>query len=116
MSHNYPEMRGEMRKTLGRMVRHMPEVMKSVGTLHDATYGEGALSGKQKELIALGIGITTRCQDCIAFHTHEALAHGATFEEVIECIGVAIQMGGGPAVMYGAHALEALEQFTQINH
>jgi AhpD family alkylhydroperoxidase len=105
-----------MRKTLGRMVRHMPEVMKSVGTLHDATYGDGALSCKQKELIALSIGITTRCQDCIAFHTHEALTHGATFEEVIECIGVAIQMGGGPAVMYGAHALEALEQFTQINH
>ena len=113
MSHNYPEMRNEMRKTLGRMVRHMPEVMKSVGALHDAAYGDGALTTKHKELIALGIGISTRCQDCIAFHTHEALAHGATFEEILECIGVAIQMGGGPAVMYAAHALEALEQFSE---
>ncbi|MEO6908704.1 MAG: carboxymuconolactone decarboxylase family protein [Abditibacteriaceae bacterium] len=113
MSKNYPQIRGDMRKTLGRMVRHLPEVMKSVGTLHDAAYSDGAMTTKQKELIALGIGICTRCEDCIAFHTYEALAHGATFEEIIECIGVAIQMGGGPAVMYAAHALEALEQFTE---
>lgn len=112
MSQNYPEIRGEMRKTLGRMVRYLPEVMQSVGSLHDAAYKDGAISTKQKELIALGISISTRCQDCIAFHTHEALAHGASFEEIIECIGVAVQMGGGPAVMYAAHALEALEQFA----
>ena len=59
----------------------------------------------------MGIGITSRCDGCIAFHTHEARAHGATREEINETIGVAISMGGGPALMYAAHALEALDQF-----
>ena len=79
--------------------------------MHGAAYKNGAIEAKNKELIALGISISVRCEDCITFHTHEALAHSATSEEIIECINVVIQMGGGPSVMYGAHALEALEQF-----
>ena len=107
----YPEMRRELQGAMGRLSRKLPDVMKSMGALHDASYGEGALTTKHKELIALGIGIGAHCDGCIAFHTREALAHGATEPEVLETIAVAIQMGGGPAVVYGAHALEALEQF-----
>ena len=40
-----------------------------------------------------------------------ALDHGATREEVIETLGMAIYMGAGPSVMYATHALEAYEQF-----
>ncbi|NCD20422.1 MAG: carboxymuconolactone decarboxylase family protein, partial [Actinobacteria bacterium] len=49
---------------------------------------------------------------CIACHVKDALAAGATRDEVIETIGVAILMGGGPSVVYGAEAREALEQFS----
>lgn len=72
----------------------------------------GALNENQKELTALGIGIASRCDGYIAFHTHEALAQGASAEKITETIGVAISMGGGPALMYAAHAMEALKQFT----
>jgi len=60
---------------------------------------------------ALGIGIAARCDGCIAYHVHDALRAGATRKEIVETIGVAIMMGGGPATMYGAQAFEALEQF-----
>jgi hypothetical protein len=40
-----------------------------------------------------------------------ALDAGATREEILESIGVAILMGGGPAAVYGSEALEALEEF-----
>jgi AhpD family alkylhydroperoxidase len=66
---------------------------------------------KIKELIALGIGIAVRCDGCIAYHVHDALRAGATHQEIVETIGVAVLMGGGPAAMYGSEALEALEQF-----
>ncbi len=69
------------------------------------------MSGKHKELMALGVGIASRCDGCIAFHTHEALAHGATPEEITETIRIAISMGGWPALVYAAHALEAQERF-----
>ena len=43
---------------------------------------------------------------------HDAVAAGATRQELLETIGVAIIMGGGPASMYAAHALDAIEQFA----
>ena len=74
--------------------------------------GDGALSVKQKELIALSIGIVKQCTDCIGFHVQAAMKAGATRSEIAETISVAIMMGGGPAYMYGARALEAYDQFA----
>jgi alkylhydroperoxidase/carboxymuconolactone decarboxylase family protein YurZ len=61
----------------------------------------------------LGIGIAAECEGCIAYHMHDALKAGATRQEVLEVIGVAILMGGGPAMIYGCEALAALDQFEQ---
>ena len=111
MNTNYPEYRKQLQGLIGQLRGKIPGTMKGFGLLHQESMKAGALSEKQKELLALGIGIAVRCDGCIAFHTHEALAHGATSEEIAETIGVAISMGGGPALMYAAHALEALAQF-----
>ena len=72
---------------------------------------DGALSAKTKELMALAVGVAVRCEGCIAYHVHDAVAAGATRQELLETIGVALMMGGGPAAMYAAHALDAIEQF-----
>jgi AhpD family alkylhydroperoxidase len=45
-----------------------PEVMKGFSTLAHAALGGTALDSKTKELIALGISVAIRCDDCIAFH------------------------------------------------
>ena len=79
--------------------------------MHKAAMGEGALGVKEKELIALGIGIARQCADCIGFHVRAAMKAGATKEEIAETVSVSIMMGGGPAYMYGARALEAFDQF-----
>ncbi len=92
----------------------IPATMEGFGALHKASITEGSLSSKIKELIALGIAITVRCDGCIAFHIHDALEAGATTSEITETIGVAILMGGGPSVVYGCEALEALNQFTAL--
>lgn len=72
---------------------------------------DGALSAKFKEIIALAIAITVRCDGSIACHVHDALASGATRPEIAEAIGVAVLMGGGPSTIHGSEALVALEQF-----
>jgi AhpD family alkylhydroperoxidase len=69
------------------------------------------LTEKTKELIALGISVAIRCNDCIAFHAKAALKQGASREEVMEALGMAVYMGAGPSVMYATHALDAFEQF-----
>jgi AhpD family alkylhydroperoxidase len=63
-------------------------------------------------LIALAIGVATRCDDCIAFHAKAAAEQGATREEILETLGMAIYIGAGPSVMYAAHAVEAYGQFA----
>ncbi|SIO11296.1 alkylhydroperoxidase AhpD family core domain-containing protein [Rhodovulum sp. ES.010] len=78
--------------------------------LHRATLDPGALDTRQKELMALAIGISKQCVDCIGFHTKAAMEAGATRAEIEETVSVCIMMGGGPALMYGTKALEAFDQ------
>lgn len=88
-----------------------PDLMAGFGSLHKSATADGVLPQATKELIALAVSITSHCDGCIAFHTHDAIQAGATREEIVETIGVAVLMGGGPAVVYGSDALDALEQF-----
>ena len=90
-----------------------PDVAKAFSALGGTATVAGSLSPKIKELIALAIGISGRCDGCIGFHTSAAIRHGATREEILETIGVAIYMGGGPSYVYGAQALEAFDQLAQ---
>ena len=99
---------GEIRNLRGEA----PEVMKAFSFLAQSALAQGALDGKTKELIATGISVAIRCDDCIAFHVKAAVQHGATREEVLETLGVAIYMGAGPAAMYASHALGAFAQFA----
>ncbi|MBN2906148.1 MAG: carboxymuconolactone decarboxylase family protein [Rhodobacteraceae bacterium] len=78
--------------------------------LHGAALAEGALTTRQKELMALAIGISKQCVDCIGFHTQSAMEAGATRDEIAETVSVCVMMGGGPALMYGTKALEAYDQ------
>ncbi len=89
-----------------------PETGKGFSALHDAAVAPGALGTREKELIALGIGIANRCIDCMGFHIKAAVRAGASREEIAETVSVAIMMGGGPSFMYGAKALEAYDQLT----
>ena len=111
MDKRYLEHYEHIRTLMGDLGREIPGPMGGFGRLHKAAVTDGVLSTEVKELIALGIAITVRCDGCIAFHVHDALKAGATHEEIIETIGVAILMGGGPSLMYGCEVLEALEQF-----
>ena len=112
MSKNFVEIQGEVMTGMGALGAEAPEVMNSFMGLHEAATADGALSKRTKELMALAIAITVRCDGCIAFHVKDALEAGASRGEIVETIGVAIMMGGGPSVVYGSEALAALEQFT----
>lgn len=81
------------------------------GLMKDAT-SEGGLSVKQKELIALGIGVASRCEPCIYAHVEKCLKAGAMPREVMDAAGVAVMMGGGPVYTYTTVVAAALEHFA----
>lgn len=98
---------------MARLRKAMPAVSKAFGALAGEAIAAGALEPKTKELIALAVGITARCDGCLAFHAKAAARYGASREEVIDTIGVAVYMGGGPSMIYGAEALDAFDAVTR---
>ncbi|MEI7990519.1 MAG: carboxymuconolactone decarboxylase family protein [Chloroflexota bacterium] len=108
---NYIETHKHLEDRLVELGTELPGPMSGFARLHKKAVEEGALSAKTKELMALAIGIVIGCDGCIAYHVHDAVVAGATRQEMLETIGVAILMGGGPASMYAAHAMDAVEQF-----
>lgn len=101
----------QLQTMVGRLGRELPGPLGGFMALHKGAMKEGALSPKVKELMSLAIAVATHCEDCISWHVHDVLKLGASRAEVIEALGVAILMGGGPALMYACHAVEALDQF-----
>jgi AhpD family alkylhydroperoxidase len=57
--------------------------------------------------MALAIGVTQRCSGCIGFHVKALIKLGATRAELEEMLAVCVYMGGGPALMYAADAVQA---------
>lgn len=108
---DWPANTKELAAQLRNLRSSAPEVMKAFAGLAQAALAPKALDSKTKELIALGIAVAVRCDDCIGFHVKAALDRGASQEEVAETLGMAIYMGAGPSVMYANHALEAYAQF-----
>ncbi|MGV1010242.1 MAG: carboxymuconolactone decarboxylase family protein [Dermatophilaceae bacterium] len=91
----------------------IPEVYEGYSHTHKAALAAGALDVKTKELIALGIAVTSQCDGCIASHARGVAAAGATKEEVAEAVGVTILMNGGPGTVYGPRAFAAYTEFAE---
>ena len=111
MTTNFPQRHQELQGLLGRLAKELPGPIGGFGRLHKESVAQGTVPAKFKELMALAIAIAVRCEGCIAYHVHDAIAAGANRQEILEAIGVAIMMGGGPAAMYACDAFSALEQF-----
>jgi AhpD family alkylhydroperoxidase len=109
---NWPEETRERTAELRNLRTGSPEVMKAFASIAQSALAPKALDRKTKELIAVGISVAARCDDCIGFHVKAAIEQGASREEVTEALAMAIYMGAGPSVMYATHALEAYAQFA----
>jgi AhpD family alkylhydroperoxidase len=112
MIENWPDLTKDLSNDLRGLRSGAPDVMKGFSAIAQAALSPKALDAKTKELLALGISVAVRCDDCIAFHVKAAIEHGATRDEVLETLGMAIYMGAGPSVMYASHALAAFNQFS----
>ena len=89
-----------------------PEMMGAFGGLGAVVLKDGAISLKEKELIAVALSIQNRCETCIMSHVKNALKAGVTREEFVDMLGVCVLMGGGPNSAYAATALEVYDQFS----
>ncbi len=99
----------EMRELIRAMGEQDPEKMAAFHTLLVTLRKGETLDRKVKELIAVALAVSSHCTWCIAYHVREALAAGATDEEVMQAAWMAVLMGGAPSLMYAGVAMDALE-------
>ena len=112
MSQKYTELTQEIGTQLAKLRKELPDVMASFGTLAQAATKDGALDKKTKELIAMALAVANHCPGCIGFHSQALVKLKTSREELMETLGMAVYMGGGPSLMYAAEALEAFEEFN----
>ena len=112
MSKSFAVITGDVSKSMGTLRKSIPETMKGFSAMAQSALAAGALSALEKELIALGIGVASHCDACVGFHVKALIRLGVTQEQLMETLGVAVYMGGGPSAMYAAEAVRAYEEFT----
>lgn len=94
---------------IGKMKKQAPDIGMAFGGMFQKLMGEGALSVREKELMAVAIGMALRCGPCIFAHVEKAVKAGATREQLIELAGVVVMMQGGPGYVYVPELLDAME-------
>ena len=112
MSQSYPDLIDDLNAAIGTLRTGAAEPMRGFSQLAREALKPGALDVKTKELIAVGIAIATRCDGCIGFHAKAAIQAGATRQEVLETLSMAIYMGAGPSMIYAAEALRAFDELS----
>lgn len=113
MTKSYPDITKRISNGMKTLRSDITDTMQGFSAMAQAATKDGVLDKKTKELIALAIGVSTRCDGCIGFHAKALVDLGATKEEVEETLGMAIYMGGGPSLMYASDAMLAYEQFSE---
>lgn len=113
MSTNYPEYRKELVGYIKDLHAEIPKTMRGFSQLSSNAVAEGTLSTKTKELIAVALAVGCRCEGCIAFHVRGAMQAGNSRAEIMDALGVAILMGGGPSMVYACEAVKAIDQFAE---
>jgi AhpD family alkylhydroperoxidase len=112
MTKDYKALTKDISEYMGELRKIVPEAMGGFSALAKGATADGALDKKTKELIALAIGVSQRCDGCIGFHAKALKDLGATRTEIAEVMAMTVYMGGGPALMYAADALRAYDQFS----
>jgi AhpD family alkylhydroperoxidase len=90
-------------KKIAPMGAAAPAAFAAFKAFDAAALADGVIPKKYKELIALGVALTTQCGYCLEVHRKAALAAGATPEEISETVFVAAALRAGAAVTHGTH-------------
>ena len=105
----------EYRRQLAAGVKEIgqlsPDTVKGYIELSSAGQKKNLLGAKTRELIALAVAVTARCDGCITVHTEAAIKHGATNEEIAEALGVATAVNAGAALVYSTRVMDAFKEY-----
>jgi AhpD family alkylhydroperoxidase len=112
---DWNEYRRQLSANIAEIGRVNPETVRGYRELTEAGLKTTHLGAKTRELIALAVAVTRQCDGCITVHTDAAIKQGATREEIVEALGVAVAINAGAALVYSSRVMDAYAQKTSTD-
>src|SRR5437016_12883721 len=89
-----------------------PELWEKFSSWYSAVFKEGALTEREKSLIALAVAHTVQCPYCIDAYTTACLEKGSTPEQMTEAVHVAAAIRGGASLVHGVQMKNQLAKLS----
>src|SRR5262245_46922635 len=106
---DWNEYRNQILARVGEIGKLSPDTIRGYAALGGAGAKTGHLDAKTRELIALAVAISLRCDGCITVHAENARKLGVTEEELAEALGVAVAINAGAAMVYSTRTVDAFK-------
>ena len=107
---DWNEYQRQIQQRIAEIGRTNREVVKGYRELTNAGNTTNLLGGKVRELIALAVAVTRQSDGSIVTHTDAAIKQGATKEEIVEALSVAIAVNAGAALIFSSRVLDAFDE------
>src|SRR5687768_10801604 len=109
---DWNEYQKQIQQQIAEIGRSNREIVKGYRELTNSGNATNLLGGKVRELIALAVAVTRQCDGCIITHTDAAIKQGATKEEIIEALSVAVAVNAGAALIFSSRVIDAYNTKT----
>lgn len=113
MSKSFVTLTRDVAQGMKALRQEIPETMQGFDAMAKSALRGGTIDELHKELIALAVGVASRCDACIGFHVKALIRLGVSREQLMETLGICTYMGGGPTLMYAAEAVRAYDEFME---
>lgn len=94
----------------GKIAEGKPELGQKFFDYYGAVFAEGALSAREKSLIALAVAHAVQCPYCIDAYSQDCQQKGADAEQMTEALHVAVAIRGGASLVHGMQMREKLQK------
>lgn len=106
----------QFKEGLAHLAHTLPTYAEKFNEFTEECFKEGAVSAKQKQLIALGISVQAQDEYCIIFHTKGCIDQGCSEQEIMETIAVSSAFGGGASISQGVTLVQScINEFKPVN-
>ena len=89
-----------------------PELWRKFSQWYGAVFEEGALTAREKSLIALAVAHAVQCPYCIDAYTQDSLEKGSNLEQMTEAVHVAAAIRGGASLVHGVQMRNVHDQLS----
>jgi len=104
----------ERQELLKKFTESLPDLTVSQRSVTETVYRDGALSTRIKRLMSLALALGTGCTNCILAQTNSAIAAGATREEILETLSVAVSMRGTTGTGESLRVIKLLDELGKL--